>query len=362
MANKVFANGREIACKSGAGKIIAAMPDVCLSPPSPPAGPVPIPYPVTSMSSDTDQGSKHVKISGKPTMLKDQSNFKKCTGDEASTKSLGMGVVTHKNTGKVFFVAWSMDVKIEGQNAVRHMDMATSNHASAPGNTPPFIYQEGTAGPAILQECANDAKKAEDACAGQETREAQCAHKPCSDAKKCLLVTYNQGSRDGEKATVGCCEGEQPHHLIEAHGLCEGGDRGTPLSQFAGYEINQAPCVCAKGGRFEKEHGAFHALVGQKENSAVRVAREAGGREDAAWKYKDARAAAVDAHQKIFPDSHCSSLCLEAQLNQYHNKCNVNDETELRTGVQPLQEWQKEPVDKVLETLRHSREHAGSMM
>ena len=44
MANEVYANGREIACKAAAGKTVAAFPDTCLSPPSPPAGPVPIPY------------------------------------------------------------------------------------------------------------------------------------------------------------------------------------------------------------------------------------------------------------------------------------------------------------------------------
>jgi hypothetical protein len=46
--NNVFANGRAISCKSGSGKVLSAFPDVSLSPPSPPAGPVPIPYPLFS--------------------------------------------------------------------------------------------------------------------------------------------------------------------------------------------------------------------------------------------------------------------------------------------------------------------------
>jgi len=352
MANKVFANGREIACKSGSGKVIAAMPDVCLSPPSPPAGPVPIPYPVTSMASDTDAGSKHVKITGKPVMLKDQSNFKKCTGDEASTKSLGMGVVTHKNTGKVFFISWSMDVKLEGENAVRHMDMATSNHGSTPGNTPPFIYKDGMGGGGIIGDCKGDAQKAETACQGKKTRKAQCKDKACRDAKKCLLVSYSQGKRKGKKSTVGCCPGEQPHHLIEAHGFCKGGDRGTPLTKFKKYDIDAAPCVCAKGGRYEREHGAFHALVGMKENAAVARDIKDGGTGDEAWKYKDARKAAVNAHKSIFPDSACSKDCLEAQLNKYHKKrCGVSDNDDLRTGTQPLQDWQKQGKKKVLQTI-----------
>ena len=66
----------EIACKAGDAKVVAAFPDVCLSPPSPPAGPVPIPYPVTSKASDTSNGSKSVKISGKEIMLKNKSYYK----------------------------------------------------------------------------------------------------------------------------------------------------------------------------------------------------------------------------------------------------------------------------------------------
>src|SRR5271168_3047072 len=108
MGIAVFANSMSIACKAASGKTIAAMPDVCLSPPSPPAGPVPIPYPNTAMASDTTDGSTTVMISGQEVMLKDQSTFKKSTGDEAATKSLGMGVVTHAIQGETSFVSWSM--------------------------------------------------------------------------------------------------------------------------------------------------------------------------------------------------------------------------------------------------------------
>lgn len=137
MSNNVYANNNAVSCKSGSGKVIASFPDVCLSPPTPPAGPIPIPYPVTSFSSDTKSGSKSVKINKKEIMLKDKSHFKKCTGDEAATKSQGMGVVSHNITGKVYFVAWSMDVKVEGQNVCRNLDLTSSNHSSPNGNTPP---------------------------------------------------------------------------------------------------------------------------------------------------------------------------------------------------------------------------------
>jgi hypothetical protein len=133
MGAEVYANAEEIACKAGDGKVIASFPDVCLSPPSPPAGPVPVPYPNTSFSKDMQNGSKTVKIKGKEVMLKDQSFYKTAPlGDEAATQGLGANVITHVITGKTYFAAWSMDVTFEGENVDRHCDLTTSNHASYP--------------------------------------------------------------------------------------------------------------------------------------------------------------------------------------------------------------------------------------
>lgn len=143
MPNEVFANGNAIACKSGDGKVIAALPDVCLTPPPPPAGPIPVPYPNTSFSRDMQNGSKTVKINGSEVMLKDQSFYKTSPlGDEAATNGQGACVITHVITGKTYFNAWSMDVKFEGQNVDRHFDLTTSNHASYPGSTGPMSNAE----------------------------------------------------------------------------------------------------------------------------------------------------------------------------------------------------------------------------
>lgn len=143
MANQVFANAMEISCKSASGKSICASPDVCFTPPQTPATPpgVPIPYPNTGMSSDTSNGSTSVNISGKEIMLKNKSYFSKSTGDEAGCAPK-KGLVTSKNTGKVYFNMWSMDVKVEGENVVRHLDITTHNHASMPGNSPPMPYTD----------------------------------------------------------------------------------------------------------------------------------------------------------------------------------------------------------------------------
>jgi hypothetical protein len=123
----VFANGEEIACKAADGKSTAAFPDTCLSPPPPPTGPLPVPYPNTAYARDTTNGSSTVMICGKEVMLKDQSTFKTSTGDEAATKSQGMGVVTHTIQGKASFIAWSMNVKFEGLNVPRNHDLMLHN-------------------------------------------------------------------------------------------------------------------------------------------------------------------------------------------------------------------------------------------
>jgi hypothetical protein len=131
MANEVYANGMEVACKAGAGKSICAFPDVCFTPPQTPATPpgVPIPYPNTGLSSDTSDGSTSVTISGQEAMLKSKSYYKKSAGDEAGCAPK-KGMINSKISGKVYFAAWSMDVKIEGENVDRHLDLTTHNHGS----------------------------------------------------------------------------------------------------------------------------------------------------------------------------------------------------------------------------------------
>src|SRR5690348_6668760 len=189
MANEVYANGREISCKAGSGKSIAAFPDVCFTPPQTPATPpgVPIPYPNTGMASDATEGSKTVQISGQEVMLKNQSYFKKSTGDEAGNAPK-KGVVTSQNTGKVYFSAWSMDVKFEGQNVVRHLDLTTHNHASFPGNTPTWPYIDESASDKG-KGCETERAAEEKACGGK-TRAQQCRDPKCKEAQKCMLLPY----------------------------------------------------------------------------------------------------------------------------------------------------------------------------
>ena len=138
MGDTVFINGRAVVHKGSAGQSIA-FPDVCLCPPTPPAGPVPTPLPNTVMAADFDGGANSVLTEGNPTG-KQTSFFKKSTGNETSQPT-GGGVVTHGVQGMAYFQSFATNVMIEGEPAVRHLDLLTHNHiAQAPGNTPPVPW------------------------------------------------------------------------------------------------------------------------------------------------------------------------------------------------------------------------------
>ncbi|SHO56850.1 PAAR-like domain-containing protein [Vibrio quintilis] len=159
--NTVFANGREVACKISSGKSTAAFPDPCWSPPTPPTGPVVIPYANSSYAKDLSNGSKTVLIGQKPVFLKDKSFIKTSTGNEGATQSQSKAIVTGVITGKTYFTSWSMNVMAEGFNLPRHMDLTTHNHGSGANTiTWPFIADSEAQG----QPCKSTKEKAQKAC------------------------------------------------------------------------------------------------------------------------------------------------------------------------------------------------------
>jgi len=87
-------------------------------------------------------------MDGNPIMLKD-SEFSMSTGDEAG--SAGGNVVTNKIKGPASFTMYSFDVKVEGKNVPRQMDIMMHNKSQISG-TPPFpCMQPGGAGPLVMQ-------------------------------------------------------------------------------------------------------------------------------------------------------------------------------------------------------------------
>ena len=345
MANQVYANGMEIACKAASGKSVAAFPDTCLSPPSPPAGPVPIPYPNTAYASDTTNGSTTVMISGQEVMLKDSSTFKKSTGDEAATKSLGMGVVTHAIQGEASFISWSMDVEIEGQNVDRHLDQMLHNEQCNPANTTPWVYLDESAF-GTEPACADDRKKMNKACEGSQKKknterhcpgvlnvpkqtqrdqmdkspskrigafaphadtiedeegsrtakaaaaaEAEADGSKCVQAQPCYLRPYESETQDQ------CCPGQTGHHIPPK--ACFKNSGGE-------YTEGSALVVCMEGmsqhcGSHGKNHAAIEWLAKQK---GMKV-----GRKYSVTEYNSLCAATIEAQ------CGCKKECIEAQLN-----------------------------------------------
>lgn len=309
MANEVFANGREVSCKKADGKSICAFPDVCMTPPENPATPpgVPVPYPNTGMAKDMTSGSKKVNISGKEVMLKNKSYFKKSIGNEAGC-AVKKGIVTSVNRGKVYFISWSMDVKVEGKNVVRHLDMTTHNHASPISNTAPWTYADRMAMASGAEECDGDRKKVKDACDIDPNNPDDMKKSPnCPDdsevkkaEKESTAAKAEAMKKPGGKTTSGnisaagekdpdymkakkkvkeeyenlaknisddkcqealkcflspqdpsrCCPKQTPHHVIPASAILKKGTRGSGemvLESFPDYKSKKAPCVCVTG-------------------------------------------------------------------------------------------------------------------
>ena len=361
MSNQVFANNMEVSCKAGAGKSICAFPDVCFTPPQTPATPpgVPIPYPNTGMASDTTDGSTSVKISGKEVMLKNKSYFKKSTGDEAGCAPK-KGVVTSKITGKVYFRAWSMDVKVEGENVVRHLDMTTHNHGSEGPNTPPTVHIDDLS--IVFPEVCRDAvEKCTAACSrpggmtstgsGTGRRVTSCSD-DCRKKQKCLLVPKEHDS-------AFCCPESIPpgvsvrsndtlrtgHHLIEDQFV-----KGNP--NFPWYTTNRgavpadvavpaavpgrdastdppsggvddAPTVCTNSF---PDPGTPHRGLHLVQGAHLEMYQSGGAHATSApsngYTYGRAKEAAIRAHATEFHGSNCDRPCMEAQLDAFYGSDN----------------------------------------
>lgn len=294
------------------------------------------------MASDTTDGSSTVKISGQEVMLKNKSYFKKSMGDEAGCAPK-KGIVTSKNMGKVYFTMWSMDVKVEGENVVRMMDMTTHNHASEGPNAPPIAYFDEVA--VVLPEvCREQAKKTNEACA-DATKRPKKKKKPdglncsprCAAQQKCILIP----KKDDKKA---CCHPDTTgHHMIEDHWI-----KGNPQfdwyrsnrgsSTFAAQSlrisstdraagvrtVNDAPCVCGPESRTEGAHQEMHNVQAAFEESHM----PGGARHDPShpswgFSYGKAKNATLNAHDAAYssegpPEDACDRACLEAQLDAFY--------------------------------------------
>jgi hypothetical protein len=287
---------------------------------------VPVPYPNTGVDGDTADGSTTVAISGQEVMLKNKSYFKKSTGDEAGSAPK-KGVVTSTNQGKVYFNAWSMDVKVEGENVVRHLDLTTHNHNPPPGQTPPWPFADSMA-VGSGDPCEDEKKAERGACAKHGTdRDAQCADDKCQKAQVCMLVRY------GGSGSPNCCEGVTGDHLVEASSFATGRQGGVPIAGCEKYNLNRAPVCCAKGGAYSKDHGFMSALRGDAasrcpDNQTLHLSDGSKLEGQRATTYGEAKENGARSVRSVF--TQCDEKCIRAQLDAYDNECGISDTTKIR--------------------------------
>ncbi|WP_300042659.1 DUF4150 domain-containing protein [uncultured Paracoccus sp.] len=238
--SNVFANGLEVSGKVSGGKTIAAFPDTCFTPPQTPATPpgVPIPYPSFGMGDDTESGTATVLIGGKTVNIKNKSDLSKTSGTEAGCAPK-KGIITSKNTGKEYFNSWSSDVKFEGEPVIRFSDLATNNHASPAGNTPPWAHVlkmnvNGSDCASILADCKIELHKHQDSpCKSPHQSEHMCQN------------AFFQNKRGGASHSI---------------------------PDFPDYSKNTAPCICMEG----PGHAGAKTPHGRKTSAQLEFAQGCG--------------------------------------------------------------------------------------
>jgi hypothetical protein len=359
MSNEVYANNQEVACKAADGKSICCFPDVCMTPPENPATPpgVPVPYPNTGMASDTTDGSRSVQISGKEVMLKNKSYFTKSMGDEAGCAAK-KGVVTSVNRGKIYFIAWSMDVKVEAENVVRHLDMTTHNHASPASNTAPWSYTDRQAIAAPIAECATEVAKVDAACKRQRRKDkVKC---PCGGnvgainrakaigndktRKAALIKAYNgyancMNTSSAAKCTKAarcmltekrpntCCAPQTPHHIVPGSQFRKEGTEDALNKSVESYKYDKAACICVEGeSQTQGSHGAIHFETATQTKALFpHPEKPFSGRER--WKVSKAEEVGANAVNKEFG---CNVDCIKAQVRQKHKEMGIDGSENIR--------------------------------
>lgn len=219
----VFANGLEISGKAVNAKTIAAMPDVCFTPPENPATPpgIPIPYPSFGMAGDSENGTGTVFIGGKTVNIKNKSDLSKTSGTEAGCAAK-KGVITSKNTGKAYFNSWSGDVKFDGEPVIRNTDLSTQNHASPVGNTPPWIHIAG------MNVAGGDCKAIYSTLEGHPHKDSPCDY---------------------------TTTGKESEHTAQAACFLKDRGSGATCKKYPKYNEDDAPCICMEAKRMKKKPG-----------------------------------------------------------------------------------------------------------
>lgn len=290
------------------------------------------------------------------------------------------GVISSTNTGKVYFIKWSMNVKFEGENVDRHLDMTTDNHASPMANEAvPWPFTDNQ----VLSDdskCAGDKKAKDDACKGKaephcpgvlsrspKALKRQVALSPSKRAADVLALDSAPKPRDQSRTSKAaaaatkeansddcvqksrcqlkpykpkkkqpkCCPGQTPHHI-------------PPKACFNGvkkYNKDRALCVCMEGtsqhyGSHGKNHAAIDHLASQNKPPIKP------GDKCSVSDYNKICAAAVAAQ------CGCNAECIEQQLNESLKPTNRLIKHVHSTSIEPIEPGLVTKMVNVLKMLK----------
>jgi hypothetical protein len=219
--------------------------------------------------------------------------------------------------GKVYFTMWSMDVKVEGENVVRMMDLTTHNHASMGPNTPPWMYLDEVAMPPLDHPCHKDIVKAQNECKNTKVVESKgrdCSDSDCAAAMECILVPK------GKDKQFCCAPDNTGDHLIEDHWIRPGGELLPDFKHLAEMKDGRyvkpygpydgAPTMCVNRSRYNGKHGIAHGTRGVHESDFI-------GKE---FNYASAKTIALESHKDANPDANCTAGCIESQLDGFYGR------------------------------------------
>lgn len=231
MAVTVKVNKLSLVHRGSDGVSRATLPDVCKTPPSM----IPVGYPNVSFSKDLAKGTTTVFADGGNMIANNGSEFATSIGDEPGT---GGGVVSGVNMKESTWITYSMDVKIEGQNACRLTDKKFHNHGntvnaagemqSNPGASPKCTWDEdgaiiGAGGPCGCQPvgkggepvtppgCVNKAslKKVIYVNGIMNSADSHCDSLKAIAKKRCVAVTGVFNKSDGFAKDITQCIGDK---------------------------------------------------------------------------------------------------------------------------------------------------------
>jgi len=225
-----------------------------------------------------------------------------------------------------------MDVKFEGENVPRHLDLTGHNEASAPPNAPPWPYLDkmafGGSGPCkdvakgVATKCGKHVKKSRPA-----SIKAMCADEDCRKARTCVVSPYDPNNccpdkKTGKKAT--------PHHIVPKSQFKRMGEEGSPIKLVSGgkYRASKGPCICLEGeSHSEGDHGDVHAETNTKTREAVGVASGTQIPDSKRWTVGSAEATGAGAVEEV---TGCHAACTEAQVRSGHRAMGINKSDKIR--------------------------------